>query len=253
LSHQTVKPQKQQANRAQELQRLLPITCGALEDALRLGGCPVCQALHKLEQRSLFSFLYEGMMSGPARQEFLQSGGFCPRHFRLARRVKHQSHGIGDFEIASLCRQLVPMAEKDLESVFGATPGRTRLGLKREPERSLVPGRDCIFCRDTRTREREIIEVLEGLIEDEGFAAGVAANGLCLAHGRLAMAAWKHPGSRRWLAETMARFTAELAADLRQFVRKHEAQHRDEPFGREADVVQRSVAFLLGLESLTES
>ncbi len=189
-------------------------------------------------------------MSGPARQEFLDSGGFCPRHFRLAQQVKRRLQGIGDFELAGLCRQLVPLAQKDLEAESG---DRRRLGLRRRPEASLIPGRDCIFCHDTQTREQEIIDVLEGLIADERFAAGITSNGLCFPHARMAMSAWKHTVSRQWLVAAMRQFTAELEADLKQFIRKHDVQYRHEPLEREADIVRRSVAFLVGLDSLSGS
>jgi hypothetical protein len=243
-----VRRAKPEVARAQELQKSLPITCAALENALRMGGCPACQTLHQLEQRALFSFLYEGMMSGPARQEFLGSGGFCPRHFGLAQQVKRRLEGIGDFELAGLCRQLVPLAQKDLEA---ESAGRRRLGLRRRPAASRIPGRDCIFCRDMQRREQEIIDVLEGLIADERFAAGITSNGLCFPHARMAISAWRHTLSRQWLVAAMRQFTAELEADLKQFIRKHDVQQRHEPLEREADIVPRSVAFLVGLDGFT--
>ena len=43
-----------------------------LKDALARGGCPLCQALKTSVRRYLFSFLYEGMMSGIVREEFLK-------------------------------------------------------------------------------------------------------------------------------------------------------------------------------------
>ncbi|MBZ5672041.1 MAG: hypothetical protein LAO04_20245 [Acidobacteriia bacterium] len=43
-----------------------------LKDALARGGCPLCQALGTSVRRYLFSFLYEGMMSSVAREEFLK-------------------------------------------------------------------------------------------------------------------------------------------------------------------------------------
>jgi hypothetical protein len=48
----------------------------ALKEALARGGCPLCHAGRTSVLRHLFSFLYEGMTSGIAREEFLKGGWF---------------------------------------------------------------------------------------------------------------------------------------------------------------------------------
>ncbi len=85
-----------------------------LKEALAKGGCPVCQAVKTSVRRYLFSFLYEGMMSGAARGEFLRGGGFCSRHFWEAKGIEEECWAEG-FGVAILCENLLDESLKDLE------------------------------------------------------------------------------------------------------------------------------------------
>ena len=77
-----------------------------LKDALARGGCPLCQALKTSVRRYLFSFLYEGMMSGIAREEFLKGGGFCQQHFWQAEAIEEECWADG-YGIAFFCENLL--------------------------------------------------------------------------------------------------------------------------------------------------
>src|SRR5713226_10357112 len=100
------------AEKAHEMRRSLPFAWGAFEKALKRRGCPVCQVLREWEQRSLFSFLYEGMMSPPFCQKFLDGGGFCARHFFMVTHLGTNFWSVGAFEVANLCVPLVAKAKR---------------------------------------------------------------------------------------------------------------------------------------------
>lgn len=234
---------EQASSKAQELRRSLPFVTRLLEEAAAKPGCALCWALRKYEERFLFSFLYEGMMTGPARQEFLDTGGFCGRHFRMAMRISRESH-LGHFGLATLCLQSVPRAERELRK---RSQTKSRLSLVRAAPSAPYAGEHCLFCKEARDRERDLVKVFEGLLPDSEFSAAVASKGLCLPHAHLAMSCWK-PEARKWLAEALHRCASTLLADLREFQRKHEDRFRHEALGPEVDAVKRAMEFLAGLE-----
>ncbi len=231
--------------------RSLPFAWGAFEAAFRRGGCGVCQVLREWEQRSLFSFLYEGMMNPAVHQRFLDGGGFCARHFWLATHLGINFWSVGAFEVANLCVPLVTQAKtKITRAGEQRARSRARLLLDRRPRSATISlGRDCMFCLEIKDREQGLVGILEKLAEDENFAREISANGLCLRHGHQAIEAWKQASKRGWLQDVMLRHAAELGSDLKEFIRKHEHRHQHEPFGREVDVVRRAMGFLIGLES----
>ena len=239
------------AEKAHEMRRSLPFAWGAFEKALKRRGCPVCQVLREWEQRSLFSFLYEGMMSPPFCQKFLDGGGFCARHFFMVTHLGTNFWSVGAFEVANLC---VPLVAKAIMGITRSAKSRSkpRAGLLfRRPARSqpIAPGHGCIFCLEIRDTEQGLIGVLEKLADEEDFGRQISANGLCLRHGRKAMESWKQASKRGWLQDLMLRHAVELAGDLKEFIRKHEHRYRQEAIGREADAVRRTMEFLIGLES----
>lgn len=202
------------------------------------------------ERRSIFTFLYEGMMSREVREDFLRGGGFCPIHFRLAEQIEKESWPAGGIGIAILCEQLVAQARAGID-VVARTPIRTsRWQLKRtQPVDIFVAGSGCIFCRENTEREEGRVEVLEELIEDEDFSRSLSSTGLCVRHAQMALRLWKDPGKRQWLQRIVRQHLAELETDLREFIEKHDYQRRREPPGREKSAVSRAMNFLVGAAS----
>jgi hypothetical protein len=235
------------AETGEALRRSQPLIHGALEEGLQQGGCAVCRALRKAEERSLFAFLYEHLTSPTVVQEFLDSGGFCPRHLRMAAQMAKAAGSIGPFEIAKTCEWMVGQAKKVIEQP-GQQRQKTLRFAKRNPKSVVVMGSACVFCQETHSKERQLVEALEPLIGDKKLAGLLRRHGLCYRHGQIAVACWKQESARRWLGDTMREFLSELTADLKEFQRKHDHRHRDEPFGREINVVRRALEFLLGLE-----
>lgn len=103
-----------------------------------------------------------------------------------------------------------------------------------------------MFCQDNRDKERFLAEVLEELIDEHELAKALAHHGLCIRHGQLALQLWKGQGKWEKLFGQLKKRTSELAADLREFIRKHDYQYRDEAAGREHDSVFRAIGSLVG-------
>jgi hypothetical protein len=133
------------------------------------------------------------------------------------------------------------------------TPRRqTRLRLlwnRADKKQTVSASHDCIFCRENRERGEGLIEVLEGLVDDEDFAQALVANGLCMPHTQAALQLWKQGSKRKWLEGVISQRAADLTRDLNEFIRKHEHRYQHEPFGSEADVVRRAMEFIVGLDS----
>jgi Family of unknown function (DUF6062) len=233
--------------------RELKFALSLFQDALGLSGCLLCRALLQAERRSLFTFLYEGMSAPHVREKFLEGGGFCTRHFWWVMHVGRNRWGVGQVELAELCRQLVPRAAREIAEAGKSRP-RVRIlpfaraGKKKQEPPASFPGAGCMFCREWLERDQSLVALLEKLLDQAEFARALASHGLCSRHACLALTAWRHPGRRRQLSEILRGRSDQLVADLAEYLRKQDHRFRDEPFGREADVVVRAVEFLAGLD-----
>jgi hypothetical protein len=217
-----------------------------LSKAFALGGCVICNAVHGAERKGIHSFLYEGMMFPLVRQKFLDGGGFCLRHFWMAKEIEDETWLTGGFGIAILCESLTRLADTGLPEAAALDRNARPTLRKRREAHVFLPGHDCIFCQDNREKERFLAEVLEALIEEEEFKRPLATQGLCVRHGELALKTWTDQEKRQELFAQLKTRVSELAADLREFIRKRDYQFRNEPPGREHDSVLRAMLFFVG-------
>lgn len=242
--------QKTKANKANETNggspRPLLFTRTALRKAFALGGCVICRAVRASEWKGIHTFLYEGMMSPMVRGDFLNAGGFCLRHFWMAQEIEEETWPTGGIGLAILCEDLMRLVDAGLENVAAAEPNSRNTWFHHREMRAFVPGHDCMFCKDNADKEKFLAEVLEELVDEQEFARPLAEHGLCARHGQLALEIWKDQAKREELFNRLRVQAAELAADLREFIRKHDYQYRSEPPGREQDSVFRAIRLLVG-------
>ena len=228
----------------------IAIALSVFRAGLERGGCLVCLALTDAESRALHSFLYEGMTTPPALLAFLAAGGFCPRHFRRAMRLGVNRWSVGCVELAILCRHLLPRAAAEAGEIR-ARRRRARLFASRpggNQQPSLFPGRSCIFCQDWNEREARFVTLLELVAEREEFARALDSDGICVAHGTLALAAWQSHSRAERLARILQARSDRLFASIQAFLQKYDERHRHEPFGPEADALEQAADFLAGLD-----
>ena len=214
------------------------------------GGCLVCHALAEAEERSLHSFLYEGMTTAPALVRFLGGGGFCARHFRSVTRLGVNRWSVGCVELAILCRHILPRATREAAEVRARRRRIRILGARRSGKSpaGLFPGKECIFCLEGREREDRFVCLLELVFDQEDFQRAVSSAGVCLPHGAMALASWKSTPRAERLWEILRARSDHLAGEISSFLEKYDDRHRKESFGAEGDVVERAVEFLSGAE-----
>ena len=228
----------------------------ALERGLADGGCLVCSSLQCTVRRFIFSFLYEGMMSGSAREAFLKGGGFCREHFWQAKTIEAECWADG-FGVAILCENLLSRCQDEVKQIPESKPGKmpTLLGFPTRPRQQpaifgLTPGSGCTACAVQKESENHYLAVLEELLEDADFSRRYQHSaGLCFDHLRLAAAEWQSPVALQAIKSTANKVVRELIAELREFQRKHDYQYRHEPRGLESTSPQRAIQFLVGLRA----
>jgi hypothetical protein len=184
----------------------------ALQDAFRLRGCPICRVVSAAERQSIWSFLHEGMMAPDLRNNFLDQGGFCPRHFWMAQDIEKKAWPAGGFGLAILCQQLLIRAEQQLAEAEKIRSLKRRPALFRREGKTprLIQREECLFCLENDSREKMYAGVLEEFMQEADF---------------------------------------EFKADAREFIDKHDYRRREEPAGREGNVVNRARDFLLGIQA----
>jgi hypothetical protein len=212
------------------------------------GKCLVCSNLIATERRAIRSFLYEGMMSPEPRAIFLRSGGFCLRHFWIAKRIEEECWPTGGIGVAILCENLLD--EFSSASLFAGQKGRrsrsSRFSRRKESEMRL-PSFACTFCRDNREREHALLEELEDLVTKGEWSKLLTDAPFCLGHSWLALRFWQGDEARAWIEKYFRTRRDQLAADVKEYIRKRDRQYRDEPPGSEQGAVPHAIEFLVGL------
>jgi hypothetical protein len=211
----------------------------------------LCKALDASVRRYLFSFLYEGMMSCDAREDFLRGGGFCAPHFWEAKVIEEMCWPDG-FGISILCENLLVRGIEDLGKWIGR-PSPAKAGLwsflreSREAQSGSRPVVDCIACRLVRETEEHYLGALEQLLGDAAFAEAYRlSSGLCLRHLVVAENLWGSPEARSLAKATAQSYVEGMIAELREFQHLHDYQHRNEARGRESSSAERAIEFLAG-------
>lgn len=223
-------------------------TESSLEESLLPGECLVCSNLIQSERHAIHSFLWEGMMSPNIREKFLEGGGFCARHFWIAKRIEDDCWRAGGIGVAILCENLVEQAVAELpcDADLGRRETINPFRRKRELD-VLAPGSECIFCRDWIEREESLVELLQYIKSKPRWSERLERSALCVRHAMLALQIWREPEDKLQLRAALKTRLRRLQDDLNEFIRKHDWNHREEPMGREKDAVPRAIQILTGL------
>lgn len=220
----------------------------SLRRSFRPGKCLLCSNLIASERRSIHSFLYEGMMSPEPRAVFLRSGGFCLRHFWIAKRIEEECWPAGGIGLAILCENLLD--EFSYSSLFAGQNGRRSRSSRFSPQKdgeARLTGFACTFCRDNQEREHALLQELNELVTENEWSKLLADAPLCLRHASLALRLWQGDEARGWIETYFRAKSEQLASAVREYIRKRDWQYRNEPAGTEQDAVPRAIEFLAGL------
>lgn len=225
------------------------ITRSSLRESFRAGECIVCSNQIASERHSIHSFLYEGMMSPEVRGDFLAGGGFCARHFWVAKRIEEECWHAGGIGLALLCEDLlkrVASAVPPLTRGASASPfDRARLGPLSDDQVASRWG--CFFCTESWRHELDVLVQLDDLVFEPEWRELLLQSSLCVRHAWLASGLWKNVESLAWLRSRFEAQVTELSGGIAEFVGKQDWQHRKEPRGEEKFAVARTISFLVGL------
>lgn len=225
-------------NKAQHPELMFPFHYAAMEDAFEQAGCPVCCVLRRMEERSIFFFLYEGMTNSSERQRFVDGGGFCPKHFQVVARLKAQFE-IGNFEIGALFQSLLLGVAEGLER--GA--GKKQATNSTRRELSANENHICIFCSEALRRESGLIEAIEHLLENAAFKRQLGEHSVCWKHSLMACSVWRDISKREWLLAGTRTCITSLRHGLEALLLKQ--KDLNENLSRRA--IEDTVHFLAGM------
>ncbi len=236
-----------------------------LKHAMREPGCPLCRLQREAEKRYLDNLLWENVNDPATREQWAAGLGFCTRHAWQLQRLEAQRYGdgLGNAILYEDLLQRVISALEALarEAIEGPLPFYRRWARSFRPGPSpnanapdSLPGlqgrRRCRVCQLGEDTARAYAEwLIEGLEDSDVRAVYEASDGLCLPHLRMALARAqvRAPQVSAWLARDATRRLQRLLNNLREYIRKHDWNHRHEPMNpQERQAWIRAVAFFAG-------
>lgn len=235
-----------------------------LKHAMRQPGCPLCRLQREAEARYLENLLWENVNDPATREQWAAGLGFCSRHAWQLQRLEARRYGDGlgnAILYEDLLQRIIPVLETLARPSAVDPPSlHRRLGrfLSHLPHRGRarheIPGlrgyQRCRVCRLGEETAQAYAEwLIEGLAEADVCERYKTSDGLCLPHLRMALscARGRAPQTFAWLARDAARRLQRLLGDLREYIRKHDWNYRDEPMSHEERIAWiRAVAFFAG-------
>jgi hypothetical protein len=190
-------------------------------DAFALAGCPVCQALPRIEAELLDGFCRHGLGDPDARERVLAVGGLCVRHWWLVAAAERVQQGAmpGTAELLA-----------DVLDWFGTHGAVAR----------------CPLCVDTEAAATTWFHLL---LDDLGLARLNQAPPSwrpCLPHLAWLRDERLDPWLALWVDRRRDRVVAEATAAARRYLRTRQRRHHEAATGAEAEELLAAMAALLG-------
>ena len=187
---------------------------------LQRPGCPACHAANRAAWRYLDALLWEFVNDPETRTRLRANHGFCRTHALMALSV-------ASAQGASLGMAIIyeDILRHTAEEVRAAVAPR-----KRERGGTAHPPRRCTACESADQAAANALAVLAAAEEgSEPYRAiREPGRGLCLPHVNLGLRLHRDETERARLAEAYLHGEAELRAELRELIRKHDYRFRDE-------------------------
>ncbi len=194
-------------------------------------GCAACAAAGVAARRSL-----SGLLTGAAPW-------LCAAHAWQLYALAVAAGQLAPLQAWSAASLAAARVELDTCLEQARATGRTWLGRWWRRRRPPAPHRSCAIC----TVERRAGQERAMTLGRAATTASSAAGALCLPHLTLAIAVAAPPVAVALRQRLVARLR-ELAWALREYLRKSDWQHRDEPRGPEQSAWRQAVALFVGDE-----
>lgn len=216
-----------------------PIGSASPAEALQVPGCPVCQALPRIEAELVGWFASQTFDDPDGRGRVLAAGGLCPRHWWLVlgeERRRRRGGMLGSAELLAdtLTRQ---------QPAAAADPGA---GSPAAPSVGAGPGPACPLCEDLAASAANRLYLLLADLGQARLEAAPAAWQPCLPHlrglRRLRLERWL----RRWVEAREQAITATAVEAAHRYVRARQPRYHNEVTGSEAHDLLAALSALLG-------
>jgi hypothetical protein len=242
---------------------LYDLTYLRLKDALAQEGCALCGLREYYGRRYLSWFLHEQVNDVATRLKLAQSWGFCVYHAWLLQKLEWERCHDGmatailcEWLVERYCRILQPSLEESClpKKRFWNQWRWWRSSHPAEPLlHAFAPEGICPTCISQQESEAYTLQVLtHHLAEDASFQTLYKqAGGLCMPHFKAALASAEEEQAARVLVEVQLDTLGRLAAELSEYLRKHDYRSAHEPSGAEADAFIRATALLVGQDART--
>lgn len=217
-----------------------------LIDACASDGCPMCRLLRRDVSRLLSSILYEYSTDRTMQGRFRASRGLCAEHgtqllesdnaLAIAVLYEQSLH-----ELLELLGRGAPTEQgrRGFGRLFASGAGS---GIAD----ALEPTQTCIACETRAANEAMLVRAfMDDLRDEKLLAAFRGSSGLCAAHLRLALRQ-ADSATLPLLTGIQHSIWTRLRAELNEFMRKNDFNHKDEAMGSEADSWQRAVRIVSG-------
>lgn len=184
-------------------------------------GCPTCHGANRAAWRYIDGLLWESVNDPETRTRLRATHGFCRTHAFMALTIASQQ---GDsLGMAILYEDFLRNLREDV--TMALQPRR-----RRERTPSLQPSRACIICESANGTAGNYLAIVA--TAEEGSAPWTAirrpGRGLCLPHLALGFRLHRSEHERARLANAFLHGEAELEANLKELIRKHDYRFRDE-------------------------
>ncbi|RME43278.1 MAG: hypothetical protein D6791_15840 [Chloroflexi bacterium] len=222
-----------------------------LQDALTLGGCPICRIVWKAGHSYLDALLYEGVNDPEGRERLSRSLGFCSHHNHRLLSFRGERLGIAILQRAFLQEALRrlrhhsgPPTRSLRRRVQEHLQPLTRLELDNEPV--IESQGECPVCRhEAEVEARATLELLKHLGKLD--TALREAGGLCWHHLELALNHCYDASTFELLVAVQQVAWETLMGQLDEYIRKSDYRFRHEPLTQSEKIAaERGVAALSG-------
>lgn len=194
--------------------------------------CPLCRAAHKLEREYVWYFFDEYSGQEWALDQVRAAHGFCAQHAEALRRV--EVDGVkSTLGISQVYLDTLEALAMDLDGLTSGTESLVH-----------APCPACAYRNEGVAKNARYLldEIAESAEVRDSFAG---SPGLCLAHFDLVWSVARAE-ERELVLAVQRRAVNELAAELREHVRKQGDEFKHEPKGAEADSWQRAIHLTSG-------
>ena len=212
------------------------ITGFRLQEALRLGGCPICKLVEITEKEEIKHFLYEYVNDAMVRDKVRKRLGFCPFHSWLLFRTALKPEISGQLGVAILYEDLVKtyaelLEKEDIGNLIG------------------IDKEECLVCKIAKETEMTYLEMFARCYEtSERFRRLYESSEaiLCKRHLLKVLEMIKDKEFKAMLIKQQILKLRDIERRLRSFIDKHDYRNKEPISKEELQAIPEAIESLSG-------